>query len=1248
MGAESLNLAFSEFHLPPTATLTIADPTGRSQAVTFTSRDNDAHGQLWTPIFATDELLVSLELPTALVTDYRLRLAKTNHGFRSKLSKKFSKAIGTSTSGSCNIDVVCRASDNASFGPLVDMYRDQIRSVAAYTLRGTETCSGALINNTRNDLTPYFLTADHCGINSSNASSIVVYWNFENSTCRPPNSSSSGANGNGPITQFNTGSIFRAARANSDFCLIELDDPVDPSVDPFYAGWNRSGDNPEITVGIHHPGVSEKRISFELDPTRTTSAYSSSSIPNGTHVRVSDWDFGTTEGGSSGSPLFDDAGHIIGQLEGGDAACGNNLSDWYGRISRSWADGGNASSQLSDWLAPDNAQPISIDGINAIRVVSIGDATVTEGDSGTTTVEVTLTLSEATSQTVSVIVTAVPGSASRDDFVELSQRVSFVRGQTSRTVSVGIVGDTSPEENETFNLVLSDAVNADASTQPGRFVILNDDFTAPTINSPLSVQIFANSFFEYQITAFDTPTSFSLSDAPEGMRISRQSGTISWTPPSVGTETVTIIATNAGGSDSRTLTLIVNPNSLAAALELTSTVDLSNIAPGWYIQSDTTSDGIDAAQANRIGDSQTASFTLDVIGPDLLEYRYKVSSEESSDFLSINLDGQEQEAFSGEINWQSGSLVIPAGPHTIAFSYIKDGSVSEGEDTAWLDSFNLVSSTGRPALTSPTSLFIDSGNTLEYIIESIAIDATFTITGLPAELSFDNDRTITGTLATPATYSFQVRALSDGQEDILDVSIRVSTPVGDSVELANLSWTREGEELWFGQSNVTSDGIDAAQSGNIGNSESATMSITVTGPDRMTFQWKVSSEEGSDELSFLLDNQPFSGLPAISGEQDWTLASVVIPSGTHILSWRYAKDTSSRGGQDTAWVDDLRLATGRLPMIWLGSRRPLLRSIPGVIPLEFINSDSFSIEGLPAWLTYREETDELIGTPPNGTDIEFTTSASGGGEIIPRTIPFIVDIPSNSLAASMGQRDLAVVSEGDATWIPNPSPFLSNPRTRALLDNQSSRMTLLLQGPGTLQFSWSVDSEENSDFLSYSLNDQFGARISGEVNWQQIEIDLAPGQNEVTWTYQKDDVGSQGEDYGQIREVILGGYARFLKDQNINHYSSRPTDDRDGNGLPIIAEYAFGIAPGSPAGFPLLSLTPHLDETVLQFEAPNPPSDIIYLLEASADLDALFWNPVRGEIEITPTDSLNQYRLPITIPRANTPNRFYRMRISFQ
>jgi hypothetical protein len=337
-GALSLNLGFERFRLPKGGRLVLHPAGGTELAREFTARDNQPHGELWTPVILGEELVIELTLPTESRHDYALRLSQVGKGYR-----YFGEALGEK-SGACNNDVVC---------PEGDPWRAEINSVAVYTLNGVWTCTGAMVNNTAADATPYFLTANHCGVSASNDQSMVVYWNFQSPVC--------GQQGGGSLADNQTGAVFRAAYSNSDFCLVELEELPDPSWEVTYSGWDRSDADQPSAVAIHHPSTDEKSISFENDPTVTTSYTGYSSPGNGTHIRVIDWDDGTTEPGSSGSPLYSPAHHIVGQLHGGYAACGNDLSDWYGRISVSWTGGGTSASRLSDWLDPLGLAPLTLD-----------------------------------------------------------------------------------------------------------------------------------------------------------------------------------------------------------------------------------------------------------------------------------------------------------------------------------------------------------------------------------------------------------------------------------------------------------------------------------------------------------------------------------------------------------------------------------------------------------------------------------------------------------------------------------------------------------------------------------------------------------------------------------------------------------------------------------------------------------------------------------------------------------------------
>lgn len=349
-GAVSLNLGFGQYRMTPGGSLHLYSADRTHLVQPFTSADNEAHGELWTPVVLTDDLVVELVVPANEIDQLLLELHWINQGYRGFRSNPVALM-----SGSCNVDVVC---------PEGLPWQLEIPSVGVISTGGSTFCTGFLVNNVRQDLKPYFMTANHCGINSGNAASLVVYWNFENSTCRAPGSGASGGAGNGSLAQFNTGSFFRAGSSASDFTLVELDDAINPVFDVSYSGWDATGANGTSAVAIHHPNTDEKRISFENQATVTSSYLGTSSPGDGTHVRVVDWDLGTTEPGSSGSPLFNQAHRILGQLHGGGAACGNNDSDYYGRFSVSWNGGGTNSTRLKNWLDPDNTGALVLDTVS--------------------------------------------------------------------------------------------------------------------------------------------------------------------------------------------------------------------------------------------------------------------------------------------------------------------------------------------------------------------------------------------------------------------------------------------------------------------------------------------------------------------------------------------------------------------------------------------------------------------------------------------------------------------------------------------------------------------------------------------------------------------------------------------------------------------------------------------------------------------------------------------------------------------
>ena len=353
-GAHSLNLGFSEYNLPAGAELALY--AGAERLGPFTAADNEVHNELWTPMLKGDELVIELRVPTAAKSLVQLNLAFVNHDFLN-----FDKVI----SGACNVDVVCGAANNLS---IVDQYRDIIRSVAALSRNGSRFCTGFLVNNVNQDGAPYFMTANHCGVNAGNAASLVTHWNFENSVCRTPGTPASGAAGNGSLQTFNSGATHLASYPPSDMTIVLLDDPINPDANAFFAGWSAEYEVPTDTmIAIHHPAVDEKRISFSfLDP--YLADYFGPPNPDADHLEIPDWTIGTTEPGSSGSPVFDRFRRVRGQLHGGLAACGNDDFDSYGYFHTSWEGGGTPGTRLKDWLDPCGTGTLVVDGLEQSRI----------------------------------------------------------------------------------------------------------------------------------------------------------------------------------------------------------------------------------------------------------------------------------------------------------------------------------------------------------------------------------------------------------------------------------------------------------------------------------------------------------------------------------------------------------------------------------------------------------------------------------------------------------------------------------------------------------------------------------------------------------------------------------------------------------------------------------------------------------------------------------------------------------------
>ena len=352
-GARSINLIFNEFYLEQDVSLFLYNASKNDLIGAFTAANNKPYRTFSTLPLPGDVLVLEVNAPLGSRSDLSvMQLETVTHAYKDLFNQSLDKGLGQS--GSCNVNVNC---------PEAAGWEDQRRSVARIVVNGNDHCTGALINNTGNDGTPYFLTANHCL--TGNVSNWVFWFNWESPTCNPTqNSSYDGV----------SGSTLLASCSNSDFALLELSQDVPLNYNPYYAGWSAVNTAPTSSVGIHHPSGDIKKWSYDGDASVSSEWGGWGSSGTNTHWEVLDWDIGTTEGGSSGSPLFDQNKRIVGQLHGGAALCGNDFSDLYGKVAYSWDCQNQNSGRLDVWLDPNNSGLTLLDGFDPNSDVYVNDA----------------------------------------------------------------------------------------------------------------------------------------------------------------------------------------------------------------------------------------------------------------------------------------------------------------------------------------------------------------------------------------------------------------------------------------------------------------------------------------------------------------------------------------------------------------------------------------------------------------------------------------------------------------------------------------------------------------------------------------------------------------------------------------------------------------------------------------------------------------------------------------------------------
>lgn len=342
-GASEIAVVLEEMNLPPGAELFVYTPD-QSFAGPYTGRGPNGDGFQWTLPLPGDELFLEVQWNrTDRLDDAQFVIARVAW-------MGAADAEGRPQSG-CPSNASCVNSGECYSGANADRLRRAVALISYTPDRGQSffTCSGALVNNTSSDSTPYFLTANHCISDSTTASTARFYWDFRKTSC----SASCPIRSDFPNQQ---GASLLYSSDHADVTLLRLQQA--PPGSRTFLGWTDSAihtSSGAILARMAHPrGQTQSYSEHRVDATSGTCT----TLPRGNFI-YSRTQVGGTQGGSSGGVAIDTNGRVVGQLYGD---CGTNLDNDCDPVANKAVDGAFASyfGSVRRWLQPSGPTPTPI------------------------------------------------------------------------------------------------------------------------------------------------------------------------------------------------------------------------------------------------------------------------------------------------------------------------------------------------------------------------------------------------------------------------------------------------------------------------------------------------------------------------------------------------------------------------------------------------------------------------------------------------------------------------------------------------------------------------------------------------------------------------------------------------------------------------------------------------------------------------------------------------------------------------
>ncbi len=348
------SMNFSTFDIPDGAELYLYTPDRENVIGKFINKNQMEDGTFYPQEMPGEDIVVEYYEPAGCAFEGNLVINQISQGYYDFFHIKSIEGQLGDAEGTCHPNAICYDAN----------WRAQIHSVVCYTMTSGQyvyMCSGAMVNNTARDNKQYLLSANHC----YESGTWKFYFLYQATTCNP-------SSNNGNIFKTATGYTLKArdnGNSSSDFMLVEITGQISADRDVYLAGWDCNTtvpSNPTQCGAIHHPGGDIKKFSVPQHINNgSMSGYGKFWLANWAYAT------GTTEQGSSGSPLFNKNKLIVGQLYAGTSSCeqsdnshqGPSGWDLYGKLSNSWENNmSDNSKKLKPWLDPNNTGATTLEG----------------------------------------------------------------------------------------------------------------------------------------------------------------------------------------------------------------------------------------------------------------------------------------------------------------------------------------------------------------------------------------------------------------------------------------------------------------------------------------------------------------------------------------------------------------------------------------------------------------------------------------------------------------------------------------------------------------------------------------------------------------------------------------------------------------------------------------------------------------------------------------------------------------------